>query len=281
MNLNIHSEYIAPDFSYNDNKCGYVFGQNCFGREIYGEKFGINGIQYVYGVLCRHTGVVSKPERKLAYEIYNVNSVNRNPFQKLHADSIEYSSLPLDGELYYVKFSKPVLVKDSFFVALNFLNYAHEPFTDTIAILSGDNGSRVDADLAVSKRNIYRPHHGTWQDVYATLNIKTHFALFPVVGNSPNQVNDNAPEQRNITLFSTYPNPATDRIVICYSLTSTDFLNLHLFDGGGRLVRNNELGKSVAGNNQLELDLSSLNSGNFFILITGNKTFASLSFMKN
>jgi len=69
-----------------------------------------------------------------------------------------------------------------------------------------------------------------------------------------------------------YPNPASQAINLNLEMEHESEVNLTVFDLTGRVVMQRELGEQPAGHQSIELDLTSLNNGAYFMKIeTGNE----------
>ncbi len=70
--------------------------------------------------------------------------------------------------------------------------------------------------------------------------------------------------------FSVYPNPCLDEISICFDLQASH-LNIEIFTANGQKVLEKNFGSIPAGQNEISLDVSYLNSGLYFVTVhTGN-----------
>ncbi len=168
--------YSAP---IQDTICGFTSGQNCEGWEMYAEKYLIPGSGKITGIEIFYRGKISGPNRRMAFDIYNVAN-NGLPGDTLTRKYVTYRNLVANGNPYYLEFDTAAMVKDSFFVGINFLNYAHEALTDTIAILTTPNFSRPERDLQVYGRNAVKQHHLPWKDFYGHTSYRLFFGMHPI-----------------------------------------------------------------------------------------------------
>ena len=71
--------------------------------------------------------------------------------------------------------------------------------------------------------------------------------------------------------MSAYPNPATDKAYIAYTISSPEDLKLTVFDNTGKVMHNKVIGTKTAGNHIYELNLSNFSSGVYYYqLSTGH-----------
>jgi hypothetical protein len=71
------------------------------------------------------------------------------------------------------------------------------------------------------------------------------------------------PENSNTTLF-VYPNPASDRITVLFSANAEESYNLRFFDILGQLIQS-QTGSTSIGDNQLEVNLSTIAKGVYIV----------------
>jgi hypothetical protein len=74
---------------------------------------------------------------------------------------------------------------------------------------------------------------------------------------------DILPENSNTTLF-VYPNPASDRITVLFSANAEESYNLRFFDILGQLIQS-QTGSTSIGDNQLEVNLSTIAKGVYIV----------------
>lgn len=87
-------------------------------------------------------------------------------------------------------------------------------------------------------------------------------------------------EISNLKGLSVYPNPAKDFIRLSFNLDKADELQVFILDLAGKAVKNYKLGQYHAGENQVQIDVSDLKSGVYFLSIEGSGTIASQKFSK-
>ena len=138
------------------------------------------GLLLLSGIISRHTGDVTMPDRILRFVIYSVGA-DKLPGAELTGKDILYASVDLSGSLMTTLFATPALVTDSFFASYTMYDYAHECFTDTIGLLCGTDGNRPEADLINYGRNAVKIHHAGRDDFYSRTGLKTNLALFPIL----------------------------------------------------------------------------------------------------
>ena len=119
-------------------------------------------------------------------------------------------------------------------------------------------------------RNAVQAHNHAredWKDFH-TQNftpIATHFALFPIVelGGTITAVERPLVMQQQLTLFPTYPNPATSEFTINYSLSKASNITIHIHDLQGRQLYWKNLGMQTAGDNQQGINVQNFPGGTY------------------
>ena len=74
-------------------------------------------------------------------------------------------------------------------------------------------------------------------------------------------------KSNGLELKWSYPNPASDRTIICYSLDKSTHAQLTMYDATGRLVYDSGKVFEAAGEHKQLLKVSKLSSGKYFYMI--------------
>ncbi|MGZ5244188.1 MAG: T9SS type A sorting domain-containing protein [Bacteroidia bacterium] len=84
-------------------------------------------------------------------------------------------------------------------------------------------------------------------------------------------VSEDLPENRNVAV---YPNPASDKLLVNYSLSSASEVNYEVYNTLGERILTTGSGHKPAGNNQLAIDVNGFGDGIYILKIsTGKETF--------
>lgn len=95
--------------------------------------------------------------------------------------------------------------------------------------------------------------------------------------NTSNITENNKEFQHNIT---SYPNPATSDVNICYNTEKESNVKINIYDLTGKLIINIEKVISNTGFNEMKLDISKLNSGIYFYSVNINGLITTKKFTK-
>ena len=263
----------APEYE-GPGQWGYLLGQNSSFRQQYAEKYSIEGNARVTGLIVHLTGTYENPENYVEFNVYEV-APNGLPGSRIGGKQLFYKDLDLSGNAMTVTFSSPFPVVDSFFVTFNVLDYLHGGFEgDTLGLMTGEPGSRQDNDLQNFGRNAVQAHNHNkedWKDFY-TQNftpIATHFALFPIVesGTIITGVEDMLIEEKKVTLFPTYPNPATNELNVNYYLDKTSNVSIRIHDLQGKQMYLKSLGTQTTGEYHQSIDVHNFPGGTYIYVV--------------
>jgi hypothetical protein len=86
-------------------------------------------------------------------------------------------------------------------------------------------------------------------------------------------------EINSVSNFKLFPNPANEVLILNYESLITDILNISIIDINGKEIKNTN-SEIFIGNNQLHIDIETLNSGIYFIDIKIKDTTKKLKFIK-
>ncbi|GAL83066.1 hypothetical protein MYP_292 [Sporocytophaga myxococcoides] len=280
-NIRQDEKLIAYRSDYGGYICGYLTGQNCWFSENYAEKYRIKGKAEVLGVISYHTGYMTRPNRQVTFDIWSVGA-NHLPEDSLGGRYMSYRNLIISGNPVTTLFYEPISVEDSFFVAFNFLLYAHDAeesgFTDTLALLTSLDGSRPDSDLADIGRNAVRFHHGQWRDLYQRLGYKFHLALFPIIRYIP--VAGTIDYKEAISSLSVYPNPCVDEALVSFSTGIESNVRIKIYNLDQKELMNIDLGRKNPGFHHEKLNVSSLHASVYILSIESDYSRQVYKFIK-
>ncbi len=280
---NIHpgEELIAYRSDYGGFICGYLTGQNCWFSENYAEKYRIKGNAEVIGVISYHTGYMTRANRQVTFDIWSVGA-NHLPEDSLGGRYMSYRNLIVSGNPVQTLFYEPIAVQDSFFVAFNFLLYAHDAeeigFTDTLALMTSLDGSRPDSDLANIGRNAVRFHHGQWRDLYQRLGYKFHLALFPIVKYST--VAGNINYQDAVNFLSAFPNPCIDEALVSFSIGMESNVKIKLKNLNQKEIMSIDLGRKNPGLYHENINVNELAAGLYLLSVESDYSSQVFKFIK-
>lgn len=95
---------------------------------------------------------------------------------------------------------------------------------------------------------------------------------------SPNLSVSNNKPLANLSLL---PNPANEEITLQYMLLNNEFVEIDLFNHLGQKIHNIQSNFQTSGTHQLELNLSLIPNGNYFIRLTTNNVVVFKHFVKS
>ncbi len=251
----------APSYS-NPGQWGYILGQNSSYRQQFAEKYTIDGLATINGVIAHLSGVFENSDNYVEFNVYQV-AENGLPGNRLGGKQVFYKDLDLSGEQMTVSFNTSITVQDSFFVTFNVLDYLHGGYEgDTLGLMAGEPGSRPVEDLGNFGRNAVQAHNHNkedWRDFY-TQNftpIAIHFALFPIVGSD--QVT--ALTDVSSAQIKVYPNPDSDWF---YIKVPDQYKTITVYNVLGEIVHQNDWSRGL---DLLEIEVGNWTKGSYLIRI--------------
>lgn len=265
-NLPAGAQIYAPQYDQT-GQWGYLLGQNSVHRQQFAEKYYVEGMYTIKGLIAHLAGTYEHPLNYVEFNVYAVGE-NRLPGNRLGGRQVLYQELDLSGDAMPVTFNAPITVQDSFYVTFNVFDYVHGGYDgDTLGLYMGVDGTRSMLDLANFGRNAIQAHNHhkeDWKDFY-TQNftpIATHFALFPIV----EVVDETVLTVNNQSLeINIFPNPAVDRIQIVPK-ESIDYIVIYDLMGHVMYQEENVASQSM--------DVSDWSPGSYVMkMTTGTKTF--------
>lgn len=281
-NIENYSQLVSyKDYNSSQQFCGYIIGQSCSKYEFFAERYDISDSAKVVKIISYHAGNIQNITRKVNFEIYSVGD-DKMPLTLLNSREETYRNLIFYGNPVITEFFEPVKVGKSFFVALNFLDYAHYPLTDTIAILSSLDGTRPDSDLNTIGRNVLRVHHYDFEDLYTKTGLKINLALFPVI-EFPiiNSTKENFVSNGNFIFYAPFPNPCLNDLTISYKLTLQTEVSISILDLNGKEILSKNLGNKSIGLHNDSLNVTSLPNGSYTLILHSMGSHLGTKFIKS
>lgn len=107
----------------------------------------------------------------------------------------------------------------------------------------------------------------------------TQTRVFPPLAPVP-VLNASIGEYDNVLLFSVYPNPFIEQVVVQFHLMEQDDITLEVMDINGKKIYSSYLGKVEKGLQYAHFDGSKLAKGQYVILLKGNKKAAGKMLLK-
>jgi len=261
---------------------GAYLGHNIYGDEAFGEKYNLSGNAQVAGIVAHHKGNASGSNNEAWYRIHQVAS-NGLPGLVLGGKKVRLSDINRTGDAFVVMFDKPVNVSGDFFVIWDLMDYSHGTQAgDTLRLLAGQEGSRPASDHATFGRNVVRWHsHGpqqAWKDFF-TQNFSAYsiyFGIYPIVLNSPSSQQDISAEQNLLY----YPQPCNSDLILSFAALESGNYTLEFIGLDGKLVQQRNIWLNQ-GENQIQLDLTNVPTGNFIAILRKGKFQSARLLMKS
>jgi len=275
---------LTSDEYTGNNQWGYYSGMSHKKQQQFGERYDITEHGDVVGVIVHLTGEVANHENEAYVRIFDVASDGKPGTEIEHGD-VHFHDLDLTGNATVVMLHEHAHVHDSFFATFDIGDYAHGGYDgDTIAVLYSPDGSREAADLSTLHRNVVQEHsHGAtvWSDFYTGNNtpVATHFAIYPIVEFEHLGVDENI-SNGVVSLSSPYPNPAINTMTVPFNLSEASEVSLFVLDLTGKEVININKGQLSAGDQNLTVEVSNLNSGSYIIVVKTSKGSLATKFLK-
>lgn len=258
---------------YSDGATGYAVGSNQFGDLEKMQKFKATNIIGVYQTLGVFADkVMVNPNTPVYSNIYAVDPVTHGPGDFIFVSdptpmSAIWGSLT-NPSFSAFQFPMTIPVYDSFFVSFTI----PQGTGDKLVCAATQSGCYPGYQIAWERRadSTFKPFNngtsGTWG-----LNIELFICPVVEIGNlggvqQPASMN-------GITHYSSYPNPATDRLHIKFGIDEPGKVSLLLYDLNGRLVREKDLGMMNAGIYENDVLLNEIPKGIYNYAIKCNDRY--------
>ncbi len=265
---------------------GFYSGMSHKKQEAFGERYEISEHGDVVGVIIHATGTVTNEENEAFVRILNVGNDGK-PSSEVQHGHVHFHDINLDGSATVVMLDNHAHVHDAFFAVFDIGDYAHGGYEgDTIGILYTPDGSRSTTDLSTLYRNVVKEHgHGAsnWIDFYTGnfTPIATHFAIYPIVEFEHEELGvDKLISDGILSFKSPYPNPANESLIIPFSLKEISNVQISVLDLTGKEILSKNIGQSGIGQQDYTLDLSTINSGHYIVVIKSEKGSLATKFSK-
>ncbi|RYD52258.1 MAG: T9SS type A sorting domain-containing protein [Sphingobacteriales bacterium] len=163
-----------------------------------------------------------------------------------------------------------------FFMGYTMPTYSWAGMMDTFAMRSSRSGSFTGVgsylrgtDTVNRNQNVVMNANGTWVDQYWDYTTaQLNFSILPIVKLTGSLSVDNSFTANDLTFFGNYPNPASDRTTIKFSLQVATTVSLVITDLNGRTIRTEPAQKLGAGIQEMSLNVSDLAAGNYVYVLT-------------
>ncbi len=258
---------------HSDGATGYAAGTNQFGDLEKMQKFKVSNIIGVYETLAVFADKVqANPNTPVYSNIYTVDSITHGPGEFVFvSDPTPMSAIW--GNLVNPNFSGfqfpfTIPVYDSFFVSFTI----PETTGDTIVCATTKNSCYPGYQIAWERRadSTFKPFNdgtsGTWG-----LNVELFICPVVELGNLGSA--QQPAKMNGISIYATYPNPATDLINFKFGIEETGEVSLLLYDLTGRLVTHLDIGQLQAGIYDKTLVISDIPSGVYNYAIKNNDRY--------
>ncbi len=175
------------------DRWGYVAGHNYAYRQQFAQKYFHSGVAFIDEIEFSLGGVFANPKNRIEVAVFQVRP-DGLPGNKLGGREIFYEDLELNGGLTRVALPTKVQISDSFFVSVNFKDYAHGGYEgDTLGVKSCLEGCRDSLDLSVFGRIAVQRHkHGDidWRDFFTqnSTPFRIYLAIYPLLEKDPTSV---------------------------------------------------------------------------------------------
>jgi len=268
------------------NPWGYRYGHGQSGLHEFAEKYDIGDSMRLVGILVYLSefadySTTSNENAWLAW--YMLDGPKPNA---AFEDSIQVPFTNVNTGLFAPHigmFSEDdtIIVSDSIFVSFGFPTYPYNnnspswtPPTDTFAVYRTDDQTNDPSPGTYFRNAIRYPDAGNWEDPNVIFMDEINFLISPIVDPVPEDDPDpvsNGPmiSRKGFSLNKLYPNPATDRAVVEFSLDNNEDIHFILMDMSGKVL-NNWSRSFNSGDSMEEIDLSQLSSGNYILAMKSN-----------
>lgn len=250
---------------------GFASGNSGYGEKAKIQEFDVDSSYTVEGFLFwfGYKKIQSNPNDSSAVDFifYNMDSTaNINGIGRFVPKTIfEQKEVLLNEIDTSINFSAginvwtipPRIVYQNYGVGIR-LEKVH--FNDTIALYSSTNGDPPIPSLS------WEFWQGSWNTMLNNWGLNIDFAVFPLVDLTNLSLDD-------ITVIhgikaKVYPNPTSRLLHIDYIISDLSELTLNLYDMHGNCVFTMNAGAFNPGNYQQTIEVSSIPSGNYILLIT-------------
>jgi hypothetical protein len=274
---------------------GAYFGTNILNRNAYGEWFvpysyGSDTTLEVIGVLSLWGGTVQPNSTKtINYKIWEVDTTTQTtlapnvylvetPGNALYTQSAPITSLTLDTDVTVEYFTAAQVMSEPFYVGYDMTYDFNTLNGDTIGLYATpvDSGwfhGYVEYDTTMSgvdtllyAQSVFR-EGTTWGDVFFNDGNNINMSIAPIFHLNVT-TNVHGVTKKSLTLFGSYPNPATNGMNIKLSLDKATDVTVKIMDVTGRILNTINENKMTAGEHVIPVQTAHLPAGNYVYLVT-------------
>ena len=279
---------------------GYVTGTNIFGDMGFAERYTFNGndsSMSVIGVMAQFRGKVNPLSTKsVNFKVWNIgNEVPVTatlayagfPDRCLDTVTEPFTNLgigPVTDTLKSFLFPHATVTLDgAFFVGYDMSYNFNSLSGDTIGLASSKDGDRViplynvilhvndfndtTRDTLITVQNATLWSDGNWHENYTQNDsLFNDLAIFPIVLiSAPTGIN--SVTKNNLSLFGSYPNPASNSVNINISLAKSATVTVQLMNMEGRVINMITSNALPTGAHTITIPIIELPSGNYIYTI--------------
>lgn len=287
-------------YTYNGDS-GYVYGNNVFGHDAFGEYFGVfqaadTSVQ-IEGALTLFFGRVQPASTKtINFKVWNVDPTTETmlstktylietPGTVLYNQVASIQDIGLEVDTPSIKvtmFTNPPVTDSSFYLGYD-MNYQWTNLGgDTIGLAStldgrgwGHGQGFVETgtlDTMLYCQTVMRSGT-TWREGFWNLGLDVNMSITPLVRFTGDNVFPQSVghvQNRDLSIYAAFPNPAQNSTNIKYALNKKADVTIQIADMTGRIINTiNENGKG-AGEHITTVNTSNLPTGNYIYIIRTN-----------
>jgi hypothetical protein len=204
------------------------------------------------------------------------------PSASLGAQAVKDTTLKTDGNFTVTALTTPVTgISKSVYVGCTIPYTWSALAADTFGLISTNSGvpasepnyyDIVAGDTLLDANNMIQNNAGTWKSPVYGSNVGGigDMVMAPIVAiNCPTcgATAVNGVRANNLTIFSSYPNPATNVTNVKFSIAQPASVTVSLVDNTGRLLKAINTEKLSIGEHIVALDLSTFAAGNYIYVV--------------
>lgn len=291
---------------------GYVAGMNAFGDKGFAERYDISSADSsvrVLGMIAIFTGNYTPsttktinlkvwrqgPRAALAPNrpkvIYNGFPGTQVATMSVSIKNLGISLTGPDSFKTFVYPSPTAPIGDSFFVGYDISYNPTAMAGDTISLLTTRANKRYapilymqGTDTIINVKNATQFSDNSWSDnAIGNFQIAHHYVIYPIVTVQVPSGIGSGISKNDLTFYGNFPNPASDKTTVKFSLKNPASVTITLTDMSGRTIRTIDAGKLSAGLQNIPVSTADLAAGNYIYVIRtseGDGIGAQLSVLK-
>lgn len=141
---------------------------------------------------------------------------------------------------------------------------------DEIGFMASNNGG-ASGIFGKDKCLWLYPDPTLWLQVsHIYSNVDKAIGIFPVIDDGTTGIQKDR-FVNGLKLGYTYPNPASEKLTVLYSLKEPAQLSLRLVDNAGQIVHRKEVKASTTGEHKLRINTSAFPSGTYYLILSDKK----------